>query len=118
MARPEWMVDNIPALKLLDMSGANEDLLMAYVGDKFQNYIYDPNDGTAGNDEWIVEPDPGRGDGAWFPVSEIYGTTTPTGFTAHPIVYHRVTTSSQGNFVNRIYSNPGNSSNWNFVNLT
>ena len=113
MATPGFIVTNIAGLKAIDMSTYN-DVLIIFVSAKNAWYAYDPTDTLANNDEWIVEPTSGNGNGAWHPINAIFGTTTPTGATNHPVTYRFVDTAcSAGDQVEALYFNPGGgSTNW------
>ena len=109
MATPEFVVADITALKAIDMS-TYADSLPIYVTGKKAWYDYDPSDTNTGNDEWIVEPTGGNGNGAWHPIGPIFGSTTPTGASAHPVAYYHIDVACTPDEVDRLYANPGGGS--------
>lgn len=120
MPQPEWIVDNLTALRAIDMSGANEFALKIHVLSSDADYMYDPNDTTSDNGLWAIEPNSGLGNGAWYPLDMITSTTTPSGNAVHRVSYGRIDPGSGGNDgIDRIYYNPGgNSTDWRFEILT
>ena len=119
MPQPEDIVNTLNDLRAIDMSGVNEFALRIHVLATEADYIYDPTDGTADNGLWAIEPGSGLGNGCWYPVTMITGTATPSGTAEHKVEYGRIDPGSAGNDgIDRIYFNPGNSSDWRYENLT
>ncbi len=112
MPQPGWMVETVADARAIDMSGANAFRLRIYIVELEQDFNYDPGNGDTDNGVWIIEPDTGKGDGAWTPLGPVKSTTTPTGFTEKMTQVYRVLPSSTGDSVTALYVNPGNSSNW------
>lgn len=108
---PGYVVADAAELRTVDMTGVTETRLR-YVASFSQWFTYNSGNNLVDNGEWIIQPTTGGGN--WTPSGPIFGTSTPSGSANTPVIYHRVQIASGGNFVDRIYSNPGGSNEWRF----
>ena len=115
-----YVATDLADLRTADVSGITAPNTVAFlVAGKRQWYAYDPDSTLSDNNEWIIEPSAGNGDGAWYPIGIIRGNSTPSGACDQPVDYIRVQISSSGVSAERLYSNVGGgSSDWNRVNYT
>ena len=111
MPQPQDIVDDIAALKAIDMSGVNEFPLRFHVRGKDADYMYDSADTTTANDEWCVAPT--TGNGRWHPIGAIQGSLNPSGTQdiLHPITYYRGDFSSAPFIILSIHVHPGGGNN-------